>query len=488
MNWNESAAAYPPEIEMTPTSTRSEQNTDLRLLSCDGLLCAALVMVCLVAAWPFAEIGINDDWSYLLTTQTFVQTHHFIYNGWATAMVGWQVLWGAVFAWLVRSDFIGIRLSMIPVAMATAVLYRAILRNFGLNRAHALFGTLVLALSPVFLAVSATFMTDIPGLFGILLCIYLCQRALLAQNDRHAALWLAAGALTNIAAGTVRQVTWLGVLVIVPCCAWLLRRRRYIVPLTVVLWIVSAISIKLLLIWFFRHPYSLPLALIPRPIDAVAITRLFRSLGQLITTPLLYILPVLVAGVAARWPPRKRQVLWAAAILLILAIVYAIGKRMGHPYMSDSLWAGNIVTPFGIMQGPELFWSSHRISPHLPMALFGIVVLCTISFFAAISRRRIPPIRSTEAPRLDWHTICVLLLPFSVCYFVLLSPLALIGAFFDRYLLVLIAILLIFTLRWHQERVSHCIPAIATSTVAVVAILGVAATHDLFAMARAEVR
>src|ERR1700755_413304 len=105
MNSNETASLFAPEIEVAAIDTRSEPSTDLRLLSRDGLLCAVLVMLCLVAAWPFAEIGINDDWSYILTTQTFVQTHHFIYNGWATAMVGWQVLWGAVFAWLVRPDF-----------------------------------------------------------------------------------------------------------------------------------------------------------------------------------------------------------------------------------------------------------------------------------------------------------------------------------------------------------------------------------------------
>ena len=487
-NRNEGAVQFAPETEIAVTGTRSEKNTDRRLLSRDGLLCAALLVLCLAVAWPFAEIGINDDWSYLLTTQAFAHTHHFIYNGWATAMVGWQVLWGAIFAWLIRPDFISIRLSMIPVAVATAVLYRAILRNFGLNRAHALFGTLVFTLSPVFLALSATFMTDIPGLFGILLCIYFCQRALMAQDDKHAALWLAAAALINIPAGTVRQITWLGVLIIVPSCAWLMRRRRYIIPLTVVLWILSAISIKLLLMWFLRHPYSIPEKLLPKPIDAMAIARLFRSTGQFVATSLLYILPVLVAGVAARWPPKKRQVLWAAAILLILGVAYLIGKRMGHPYMSDSLWAGNIVTPFGIMQGPELFASSHRVSPRWPMALFGIVVLCAISFFTAISRPRVPPIRSAEPPGLDWHTTCVLLLPFSACYVVLISPRAMTGAFFDRYLLEVIAILLIFTLRWHQERVSQQIPAVAIGTVVVIAMLAAAATHDLFAMARAEVR
>ena len=81
----------------------------------------------------------------------------------------------------------------------------------------------------------------------------------------------------------------------------------------------------------------------------------------------------------------------------------------------------------------------------------------------------------------------VLLLPFLACYLLLRLPLALI-AIFDRYLLEIVAILLIFTLRLHQERVGQRIPAIATATLVVMAILGVAGTHDLFAMARAEVR
>src|ERR1700742_4701469 len=152
--------AWTPPL-MNPSFEETQQSAapSVRLISRDGLFCAALVMACLIAAWPFAEIGINDDWSYIQTVQVFAQTHHFVYNGWATAMLGWQVLWGSVFAWLVRPDFVGIRLSTIPVAMATAILYHAILRKFGLNRAHALFGTLTLVLSPLFVALSATFMT-----------------------------------------------------------------------------------------------------------------------------------------------------------------------------------------------------------------------------------------------------------------------------------------------------------------------------------------
>lgn len=458
-----------------------------KLFTKDALACALLLALCLLAIWPIAEMGINDDWSYILTTQAFVQTHHFIYNGWSTAMLGWQVLWGALFAWLFRPDFIGIRLSTIPIALATAVLYLGILRNFGLNRTHALFGTLTLVLSPLFLSLSATFMSDIPGLFVIFLCLYLCQRALTAQVDSHAALWLAAAGLTNIAAGTVRQVTWLGILVIVPCCGWLMRRRRYIVPLTVILWIAGVISAKLLIAWFFRHPYSIPLALFPKTINAATIRQLFKSSGQLVTTTLLLILPVLVTGVAARWPPGRSRMLRTAAAWLILGAAFLLCKRLGKPTFPDSFWSGNILTQFGIMQGPDLFNAAHQIPPSWLMALFGIVILCTISFLRAISRPNPAQTAATEAPEVSWRTVSVLLLPFLACYLLLLFPLALI-AMFDRYLLEIVAIPLVFALRWHQERISQGIPAIAIATLAVVAIIGVAGTHDLFAMARAEVR
>jgi hypothetical protein len=458
-----------------------------RLFSRDGMLCAALLGVCLLAAWPIAQIGINDDWSYILTTQAFVQTHHFIYNGWATAMLGWQVLWGALFAWLIRPDFIGIRLSMIPIALAIALLYHAILRNFGLNRAHALFGTLAFVLSPLFLALSATFMTDISGLFVIFLCLYLCQRALTAQQDSHAALWLAAAGLTNIALGSVRQIAWLGVLVIVPCCGWLLRRRRYIVPLTVILWIAGVISAKLLVAWFFRHPYSIQVALFPKSIHLRTLLQLLTSSWQVVTTSLLLTLPVLVTGVAARWPPDRRRVLRTVAAVLILGVVYLLCKHLGKPDLPDHIWSGNIITPYGIMQGPELFNSVHRVPPSQLLALFILMVLCTISFLRAISSSRSTRTAGTETLELSWRTVNVLLLPFLVCYLLLLFPVALV-AVFDRYFLPIIAILFIVMLRWHQERVSLRIPAMAVATVAVIAVLGVAGTHDLFARARAEVR
>lgn len=81
-----------------------------RLFSRDGLLCAALLGLSILASWPVAEIGINDDWSYIRTTQIFAQAPHFLYNRWLAVMLGLQVSVGALFARLFHPDFVGIPL------------------------------------------------------------------------------------------------------------------------------------------------------------------------------------------------------------------------------------------------------------------------------------------------------------------------------------------------------------------------------------------
>ncbi len=226
-------------------------------MSRDGIFCSILFVVCILITWPVADLGINDDWSYIRSAQVFAHTHHFVYNGWSTAMLGWQIVLGAISVWIFGPSFTAVRLSMLVVAIATALLYHAALRNFGLNRAHAIFGTLTFVLSPLFLSLSDTFMSDVPGFFSILLCLYLCQRAVASERDLQAALWLAAAGITNVISGTARQTGWLGVLVMVPFCGWMMRRRRFVFPTTILTWILGVISIKLLMAWFTRQPYSI---------------------------------------------------------------------------------------------------------------------------------------------------------------------------------------------------------------------------------------
>jgi hypothetical protein len=61
-------------------------------------------------------------------------------------------------------------------------------------------------LSPVLLPMVFIFMTDIGGLFCIVLCVYACLRALQAEASRAANVWIAFAARSNALGGTVRQI------------------------------------------------------------------------------------------------------------------------------------------------------------------------------------------------------------------------------------------------------------------------------------------
>ena len=60
-------------------------------------------------------------------------------------------------------------------------------------------------------------------------------------------MWLASATMFNIAAGTARQIAWLGALVMVPSTVWLLRKRRCMKATGVVLWGLSFIAVLIFL-------------------------------------------------------------------------------------------------------------------------------------------------------------------------------------------------------------------------------------------------
>ena len=151
-----------------------------------AIVCALALPLCALAIRPVVEMGVNDDWSYIKTVQILAQTGHIVYNGWATAMLGWQLYLGALFVKMFGFSFTSVRLSMLLVAMAIAFLTQRTMVRAGLSDWNAALGTLVIVTSPLFLPLAFSFMTDVTGLFSIVLCLYACIRALQAETDRAA--------------------------------------------------------------------------------------------------------------------------------------------------------------------------------------------------------------------------------------------------------------------------------------------------------------
>src|SRR5580692_7193080 len=182
--------------------------------------------ICALTVRPFAETGINDDWSYIRTAELLAKSGKIVYNGWATAMLGWQLYLGALFVKLFGFSFTAVRASTLIVAMATAFLLQRTLVRAGIRDWNATLATLTLVLSPLFLPLVFSFMSDVSGVFCVVLCLYMCLRALQAETVRSAIAWIGIASLLNAVGGTARQIAWLGVLVMIPSTLWLLRRKQ----------------------------------------------------------------------------------------------------------------------------------------------------------------------------------------------------------------------------------------------------------------------
>lgn len=463
----------------------------------DGLLCTTAVLLLILATRPFVEMGLIDDFSYVKTAWDFAHTGHFIFNGWATAMLGWQVIWGALFVRLLGDSFFAPRLSVLLVAGLSVLLLHAILRRGGLTRSNATFGTLVVGLSPIFVPLSVTFMTDVGGLFVILLSLYCCLRATTSHADGAALGWIVAGNIVGAAGGTVRQIAWLTVLVMLPCTAWLLRRRRRMLSSAAGLWVVSVIVVQQSLSWFRRQPFSVPEPIIQGSVQ-------LRSLRELAGTMLaaglclaLLLTPVLAAGLRPMIRLRTKggiAALVTATIASTWLCHFITAHLVEHGWMP---WTGDVVDRLGVFDCPNAWLigvSPVSFTEPMRMVASALVIGLLLIFALSLTRwtrldaRRVPycSVRSSGTD-VSWQALLLIAGPFTAAYILLLVPRGIWAEVLDRYLLPLLTIAVLLLLRLVQERIGK-VPRESWAVLALLAAFSLAGTHDWIASHRARLQ
>lgn len=459
-----------------------------------------------ILAKPFVEMGFCDDWSYIRSAQVFANTGHLTYNGWAAMGLGWQIVWGGLFAKLFGFSFIHVRLATLPISAATIFFFHRILERLGATRGNATFGTLCLALSPVFIAMTASFMTDVYALFCTTLCIYLCLRALTAATNKSGFAWLVLAVGTNVIGGTVRQTAWLGVLVIVPCTLWLLKRRRtharYMLFGALLLWLFGCATAVALLHWIRIQPYFVfTLHIVPPGLRSALPTLVTRSLLEsmrMLFCCLLLLFPLLAAwfSIATRLGAKKMIVI-AAAVGLALAACIVQGTRYGTPGSWTAPWLTHVMTSMaangGDIPGPVpgvLMGTGQR-------AIVTVIVFGAFAMFLA----SLPQARKQASPKLgigsvSWQEMNWLLLPFTLIYALTLVDLSAQGSPpYDRYLLTLQQVGIVYLVRWRQDRESEntpdnglfgTFPRLSWVALAFYACFSVAGLHDWVSISRAR--
>lgn len=457
-----------------------------------AIACALTPLLCYVMVRPFAEIGISDDWSYIKTAQVLARTGHIAYHGWSAPMLGFQAYFGAFFIKLFGFSFAAVRFTTAIETIVVAFLLQRTFVRAGLNAWNATLATMTFILSPLCLPLEFTFMTDVSGFLSIVVCLYMCLRALQAKGELSAMAWIVLAALLNAVGGTARQIAWLGVLVMIPSALWLLRRNRRVLVVGCFSYIAGAGIVIAAMHWLARQPYAVPQLLFPGRIDLrslkVAVAFGLRSAGQLA----LLALPVLLmfAGTLRSWNRRMAAIFLAGFCFIVVPGIALILARSMHVqfvfFVADDF---QIVLAFKRLNAIAVQATHLSIAPDsLQMLLTGAVALGLLSLVtcsvAARLRRHEPQQSATES---QWQKLGFLLGPFGLAYICFLVPGAMRGEFDDRYLVPLFAILLLVLARYYQERVRVNLPAACVLLIAIFGVFSVTATHDMFAVYRGYV-
>ena len=453
-----------------------------RRLRLPAILCALSVLLCELISRPYAEMGIADDRSFLWTAQQLATTGHLLYNGWATPILGWQVYLGAAFLKLFGNSLTAARMSTLLVAMLLAFLLQRTFVRVALSERNATLGTLALVLSPLYLTLSVTFMTDICGLFAIVACVYGCLRVLQASTTNAAIAWLCFAVVSNAIFGTVRQIAWLGVLVVVPSTLWLLRAQRRVLLSGAAATLAGATFVLACVHWFKQQPYSIPEHLI------VGNFSIKLLVGHLLHTFLdipLLLLPIMALFLPQLRKTTRKQLLLLAGIFVcyLLSAAHAHRPLFLEPTSPDH---------FGINVHGMFDFTELKGEQPILLSVWAQVLLTLISIggLLGIIASRLSarsPSNTADSQALSWKQLLTLLVPFAAVYTLLLFPRAATLEIFERYTLALLVVALIFLLRYYQDRVRAQIPFAVLPLILLMAILGVAITHNTFAFYRARI-
>ncbi len=450
--------------------------------------CAASFLLCELISRPWAEAGISDDWSYIRTSQLLAHTGHIHYVGWSTAIQGWQLYLAATCIKLFGFSFTAARLPTFLIALITAYVMQRTLVRFGISEGNAVLGTLTFVLSPLFMQLSATMMTDVPGFFSILACIYACVRALQAIRDRDAILWLCFAVAVNAICGTSRQIAWLGVLVLVPSTLFLLRSRKNVLFYGLLATALGYLFVFVTLYWFNMQPYTQlePLALVP--FQLWALRRLGNQYLRSLILMGLLLFPLEIPFIAALRRFSLRHFFGLAALTSIFVVVACCirGTTNLRPLLNP--FTRNWVGMHAMYDGPMLRTTPPTVlSFPVVHGLSLIAILGILCVAAAVLIARPIVISPPPLLSLSWSHLAVLFVPLTFAYLLLLSHRGGVQSIFDRYLLTPLFLAMVCILLYSQQHLKVRWPIAIYLAIGAIAFYGICSTHNTFALARARV-
>lgn len=438
--------------------------------------CCAVVLLLVLIAYPFADAGFNDDWSYAQIALIFAKTGHVHYNGWTWASLVFQTVWGALWIRIFGFSFNVLRAATLPFSLGFVWLVYALGRKAGLRRELACFGALAVGTSPWYIPLAASFMSDIYGCFFTALCLCAAIRSAESAEGRSAAVWLWVLAISGILGGSDRQIVWAAPVALIPYLLWVRRSDRRFWLQAILAYTVCLTSLAALTVYFM--PAYAPLYSIgTQTTGAILRNSLVTSAGlaSLFLASVQMALPCFLCF-APFWGDvgRLRRIAGMIGLsgVISFALVCAVGGTGIFPF------ARSVLSEYGVLsRGVDaLGYRPVLLAPAIRFALSMLVVFVGLAFCSLVGHAHAGIARS--------RLVVFALVP--ALYVPLLIPGTMARHVHDRYMLPLVPILVLVVLLHFQCR-GRRIPLAAWAGLVILAAWGVTATHDYAAALRTRV-
>lgn len=445
--------------------------------------CIAVVLLAILSIWPFCDMAFIDDWSYAFMALKAARTGHLVFNGWSAPMLGIQAFWGAAWIRLAGFSFNLLRVSTLPfVAGCTYLLYR-LLHSCGLTRQMVVLGVLGTLTSPLFLPLEASFMSDIPALFFLLLCFWCCQRIVESATHRRFLAWSFLLFVSGLLGGTIRQTDWLAPFVIFPVLALTAPKSRRLALWS--FWLIGGASAALLDLWLNSQPnyYSLPILNTHSWLVIFICT--FLNTATLSIELLSLMLPILCLTPWRKW--RRVRFRWIAVTFVLFGMVY-LASFLITKARPIQLIAGNIVTQWGLLIPGTEIPGAKKLVLWYPVQLV-IVGVATTLFILLVRAWPEPPISLLRRSLSTSSRVFIVpYVAFAGVYLASATTRSLSLSAFDRYLIPVFPLAIILVLMALQTLGIRRVSVLSAALSFVFAAWGVAATHDYFAESRARLK
>ncbi len=445
------------------------------------LVVASALLLALLLVFPFSRIGFDDEWSFARTAFDLARTGHFVYHGWTATPVGVQALWGALWIKLFGFSYTVLHLCVVPFSIGCGFLTYDVALRFGATAPWARLAAITLVLSPLFLPLAGTFMTDVPGAFFVILSQWASLRALTSEKQSHIYRWLLLAGLSCLVGATIRQSDLIIAVPVVLYACWRKLGWRTLLGGSLVLLTLSG----LILWWFKTQPFAV------RDDLALSLEKAIRHPGvrivvflMLLAQLALYALPCGLALLTSGW--WRRAIIWiapASFILILLALHHGRIVLLA-PWTDDwsgEIHAGNLVTSRGILMPDD--GNRPILLPPILRLGFSLITLAFVSALA-FSEKRFPrkSMTAARADHLYWF-----LLP-CLFYLAVLCLRYGLGGPFDRYLIPALPVFLAFVVTRPELQNGARAVVPAWCIITLFTLFGGAGAHDYFAQLRTRDR